>query len=48
VIVAVNRQGGFELYHLSNLSHFADLASIAIDNALLRREVEQRTATENP
>ena len=48
VIVAVNRRGGFESYHLSNLSHFADLAAVAIDNALLRRQVEQRTAAENP
>jgi len=47
VVVAANRRGGFESYHLSNLSHFADLAAVAIDNALLRRQVEQRTAPEN-
>jgi len=47
VMAVVNRRGGFELYHLSNLSHFADLAAVAIDNALLRRQVEQRTAAEN-
>jgi len=48
VMVVVNRRDYFESYHLSKLSHFADLAAVAIDNALLRRQVEQRTAAENP
>jgi GAF domain-containing protein len=48
VMVAVNRRGDFESYHLSSLSQFADLAAVAIDNALLRHQVEQRTAAENP